>query len=117
MLRRSPTVGPWTGRFKLTYDATYGPSLELLLAAIERTHDLGIFSRQIQRPLPIRRCSLRTTGGSVSSKTLDDYEEGTWTPDVSTGTQLYQMQYRYIHKIGKLVMSGLLQHHRRLSYL
>jgi hypothetical protein len=24
-----------------------------------------------------------TTGGSVSSKTLDDYEEGTWTPTVS----------------------------------
>ena len=25
------------------------------------------------------------TGGSVSSKTLDDYEEGTWTPTVITG--------------------------------
>ena len=29
-----------------------------------------------------------TTGGSVSSKTLDDYEEGTWTPTIKAGGTL-----------------------------
>ena len=36
-----------------------------------------------------------TTGGSVSSKTLDDYEEGTWTPaftNIGTGTYGVQLE-------------------------
>jgi len=48
-----------------------------------------------------------TTGGSVSSKTLDDYEEGTFTPTVefggaSTGITYVNRTARYV-KIGTLV--------------
>jgi len=39
--------------------------------------------------------------GNVSSKTLDDYEEGTWTPDVSGTTT--SSQSGYYTKVGSLV--------------
>lgn len=42
-----------------------------------------------------------STSGSVTSKTLDDYEEGTWTPSVSNGTISY-LHNRYT-KIGRQV--------------
>jgi hypothetical protein len=49
-------------------------------------------------------------GGSGSANTLDDYEEGTWTPEVAdagtggnTGTYTSGYSHRYI-KIGRLVM-------------
>jgi hypothetical protein len=48
-----------------------------------------------------------TTGGSVSSKTLDDYEEGTWTPAlqrVDAGNSLtYTSQTGYYTKVGRKV--------------
>ena len=48
-----------------------------------------------------------TTGGSVTSKTLEDYEEGTWTPTVTgsstAGTTTYSTQNGYYTKIGRLV--------------
>jgi hypothetical protein len=47
-----------------------------------------------------------TTGGSVTSKTLDDYEEGTWTPTLfgsgSSATTLLTALGRYV-KVGKSV--------------
>jgi len=42
------------------------------------------------------------TGGSVSSKTLDDYEEGTWTP-AATQAATYQYQRGFYTKVGNLV--------------
>ena len=46
-----------------------------------------------------------TTGGSVSSKTLDDYEEGTWTPtytgSVTAGTS--PTGVGFYTKVGQLV--------------
>jgi hypothetical protein len=42
------------------------------------------------------------TGGSVSSKTLDDYEEGTWTPSLG-GDATYTTQVGSYTKIGNLV--------------
>jgi hypothetical protein len=50
-----------------------------------------------------------STGGSVTSKTLDDYEEGTWTPVFSysggtgTGSWSYSVQEGNYTKIGRLV--------------
>jgi hypothetical protein len=50
------------------------------------------------------------TGGSVSSKTLDDYEEGTWTPTLegttSAGTTTYTDQSGNYTKIGNTVIIG-----------
>jgi hypothetical protein len=46
-------------------------------------------------------------GGSVTSKTLDDYEEGTWTPTIggssSSGTGTYTTQQGTYTKIGNVV--------------
>jgi hypothetical protein len=48
-----------------------------------------------------------STGGSVTSKTLDDYEEGTWTPVVSgsgtAGTYTTTITYAKYTKVGKVV--------------
>jgi hypothetical protein len=47
-----------------------------------------------------------TTGGSVSSKTLDDYEEGTWTPaytGTTGGAVTYGTQTGSYTKVGNLV--------------
>jgi hypothetical protein len=45
--------------------------------------------------------------GSVTGKTLDDYEEGTWTPVVSgtttSGSASYSIQFATYTKIGRLV--------------
>jgi hypothetical protein len=45
--------------------------------------------------------------GSVSSKTLDDYEEGTWTPTIKGGTSVgsgtYTTQVGFYRKVGELV--------------
>ena len=47
------------------------------------------------------------TGGSVSSKTLDDYEEGTFTPawvgGTVSGSQTYTTQAGFYTKVGNLV--------------
>ena len=47
------------------------------------------------------------TGGSVTSKTLDDYEEGTWTPAVTGSTSAPSISYSELigiyTKIGNLV--------------
>ncbi len=50
-----------------------------------------------------------TTGGSVSSKTLDDYEEGTFTPTVSSGitSPTYSVQNGRYTKIGNRVFYDL----------
>ena len=48
-----------------------------------------------------------STGGAVTSKTLDDYEEGTWTPAISASTAptsvTHDIQNGYYTKIGRLV--------------
>jgi hypothetical protein len=46
-----------------------------------------------------------TTGGSVSSKTLDDYEEGTWSPVTgpTSTTATYVYRSGYYTKVGNLV--------------
>ena len=43
------------------------------------------------------------TGGDVTSKTLDDYEEGTWTPTITNSTGAYNFQIGRYTKIGNLV--------------
>jgi hypothetical protein len=45
-----------------------------------------------------------TTGGSVSSKTLDDYEEGTWTPSTTVGLTSTYARYT---KVGNRVFFDL----------
>ena len=56
------------------------------------------------------------TGGSVTSKTLDDYEEGTWTPVISDGTNnatsniavgSYTKTGNHVHVQGRVRLSSL----------
>ncbi len=48
-----------------------------------------------------------STGGAVTSKTLDDYEEGTWTPTIGQGT-ISSNYARYI-KVGNIItVSGFI---------
>jgi hypothetical protein len=48
-----------------------------------------------------------STGGAVTSRTLDDYEEGTWTPTIiggtTAGTASYTQQAGNYTKIGRVV--------------
>ncbi len=44
-------------------------------------------------------------GGTGSANTLDDYEEGTWTPTANTGLSYGFQQGRYI-KVGNLVLAS-----------
>jgi hypothetical protein len=47
-----------------------------------------------------------STGGSVSSKTLDDYEEGTWSPvltDLTNNATMHSLSGGVYTKIGRLV--------------
>jgi hypothetical protein len=44
-----------------------------------------------------------STGGNVTSKTLDDYEEGTFTPQVGDGTMTFAFVRGHYVKIGRLV--------------
>jgi hypothetical protein len=55
---------------------------------------LGLGAGQISFPA--------TQNPSSDVNTLDDYEEGTWTPTVG-GTSTYSIQQGYYVKIGKLV--------------
>jgi hypothetical protein len=55
------------------------------------------------------------TGGAVTSKTLDDYEEGTWTPAYTavSGAASYGTQQGSYTKIGnKVMVTGVLQAQR-----
>jgi hypothetical protein len=56
----------------------------------------------MERPLPLGGVVFGATGGDVSSKTLDDYEEGTWTPSLG-GDATYTTQIGNYTKIGNLV--------------
>jgi len=44
-------------------------------------------------------------GGTGSANTLDDYEEGSWTPSV-TGGLSYGFQYGHYVKVGKMVFAS-----------
>ena len=51
-----------------------------------------------------------TTGGAVTSKTLDDYEEGTWTPAftfATSGSVTYTTQLGTYRKVGSLVFVSI----------
>jgi hypothetical protein len=47
------------------------------------------------------------TGGDVTSKTLDDYEEGTWTPSLENVTVSYTSRSGTYTKIGRLVFATM----------
>lgn len=47
----------------------------------------------------------QASGGAVGSELFDDYEEGTWTPTVSTGTIGITTGTAHYIKIGKLVVA------------
>ena len=42
-------------------------------------------------------------GGTGSANLLDDYEEGTWTPTIFSGSHTYTQQYGWYRKIGDVV--------------
>jgi hypothetical protein len=44
-----------------------------------------------------------TQSASTDANTLDDYEEGTWTPAISLGTWTYGTRSGYYRKVGSMV--------------
>jgi hypothetical protein len=59
--------------------------------------NIGLFGGQIKFPV--------TQSASSDANTLDDYEEGTWTPSVG-GNATYVQQYGVYVKVGRMVYAG-----------
>jgi hypothetical protein len=76
-------------------------------AARDASIDLGRSSERFRDLYLSGGVVFGTTGGTVSSKTLDDYEEGTWTPTVvgstTAGAFTYSVQEGTYTKVGDLV--------------
>jgi hypothetical protein len=68
--------------------------------------DLGRNNRRFQNLYLSGGVVFGSTGGSVTSKTLDDYEEGTWTPTYSIdngSVTSYNVQQGWYVKVGSFV--------------
>jgi hypothetical protein len=105
--------GTFAGNVEHTGTLTASGALNTgsILPSTDNASDLGSTSKRFQ--------DLHLSGGisfdedpslvtgSVTGKTLDDYEEGTFTPSVegssSTGTTTYNAQYGYYTKVGRQV--------------
>ena len=73
-------------------------------ARIDAQVDLGMASTRFKDLFLSGGVVFGTTGGSVSSKTLDDYEEGTWTPADGSGAALtFSTAVGTYVKVGNLV--------------
>jgi hypothetical protein len=73
-------------------------------ASTDGTCNLGASSARFKDLYLSSGVVFGTTGGSVTSKTLDDYEEGSWTPSFSdAGSPSYSTQYGRYTKIGRVV--------------
>jgi hypothetical protein len=77
-------------------------------ARIDAQVDLGMASTRFKDLYLSGGVVFGTTGGSVSSKTLDDYEEGTWSPTLtasSSGSLTLNSSYDLLGytKIGRVV--------------
>ncbi len=70
----------------------------------DATNDLGVNSSRFKDLYLSGGVVFGTTGGSVLSKTLDDYEEGTWTP---TGISAGSIDVATYTKIGDVVVISL----------
>ena len=71
------------------------------------SYDIGLSSFQFKDLYLSGGVNFGATGGAVSSKTLDDYEEGTWTPSVGSGTvtaanSTYTKIGRLVHVVTRL---------------
>ena len=72
------------------------------------SYDIGLSSFQFKDLYLSGGVVFGATGGAVSSKTLDDYEEGTWTPVFSNaGTPSYTTQYGRYTKVGRIVYCSI----------
>jgi hypothetical protein len=72
-------------------------------AVADGTKDLGITTARWRNLYLSGGVVFGATGGAVTSKTLDDYEEGTWTPTITNSTGSYTTQVGRYTKIGNLV--------------
>ena len=76
-------------------------------ARIDAQVDLGMASTRFKNLYLSGGVVFGATGGSVSSKTLDDYEEGVWTPTIvgstTSGAFTYSVQEGTYTKVGDLV--------------
>jgi hypothetical protein len=76
-------------------------------SASDNAVDLGYSSNRFRDAYIGGGVVFGATGGSVTSKTLDDYEEGSWTPVIggnsSTSGQSYSVQYGTYTKIGNAI--------------
>jgi hypothetical protein len=70
----------------------------------DNTHDLGASSTRFKDIYLSGGVNFGATGGAVSSKTLDDYEEGTWTVTDQSGASMSLTVYVATYtKIGNQV--------------
>jgi hypothetical protein len=72
-------------------------------AVADGTKDLGLTTARWRNLYLSGGVVFGATGGAVTSKTLDDYEEGTWTPTITNSTGSYTTQVGRYTKIGNLV--------------
>jgi hypothetical protein len=100
-------IGNGTANLRFT-SGSISPSGTTAGGSSNGVTDLGLSSRRFKDLYLSGGVVFGTTGGSVSSKTLDDYEEGTWTPTLyyqnATGvTRTYTEQTGHYTKIGNTV--------------
>ena len=100
-------IGNGTANLRFT-SGSISPSGTTAGGSSDGVTDLGLSSRRFKDLHLSGGVVFGTTGGSVSSKTLDDYEEGTWTPTLyyqnATGvTRTYTEQTGHYTKIGNTV--------------
>ena len=95
--------GPLAGGIKLSYyDATYGLIFPVTTtgAIANGTHDLGYSAAKFRDLYLSGGVYL---GGTGAANKLEDYEEGTWTPEIASRhcRHCYYVTVRYIYKSRK----------------
>ena len=104
---KTPTTGTVTGPASSTdnavarFDGTGGKTLQNSAFIVDDTGHVTSFGGQITFPA--------TQAASAGANTLDDYEEGTWTPAVAgsstAGTQGYTSRDAVYVKVGRAVLA------------
>ena len=111
-------IGNGTANLRFT-SGSISPSGNTAGGSSNGVTDLGLFDRRFKDLYLSGGVVFGTTGGAVSSKTLDDYEEGAWTPAytpttgtfttiTTVGTGRYTKVGRLVTVFGSLYTSGAL---------
>jgi len=93
-----------SGHKGLRFGLNYIAPIDTSYSYTDATTDLGLSDVRFKDLYLSGGVVFGTTGGSVSSKTLDDYESGTFTPVLwYAGTMTYGVQSGFYTKVGNLV--------------